>query len=204
MCEMCGCGNVPADKTKARRNLTDEKDIQVAKEKQASESSGYDARESKSEPKAGKEMPMKYTPSIKRLLSTLVIGLTFLSAVQAQTQESKGKGLGSGSEDALVCVYKITGKGDMAGMRCEGCTARVRTALEGVDGVVSVHNVDLATQTATVIVSKKSQALDNIPRAVEEVNFVATLIPEKVEAGEVTSDKPKGGLLNRIRSLLRI
>jgi len=89
----------------------------------------------------------------------------------------------------------------MEGMMCDGCTARVRTALESVDGVVSVPSVDLATQTATVIVSKKSNALERIPTAVEEVNFVATLMGEEVEAGQVTAGKSKGGLLSRIRSL---
>lgn len=141
-------------------------------------------------PKAKKEKLMKQTRLMIRMLGVFAIGLMFVGTAQAQTQESKistAALAASVNENTEVCIFKISGKDDMVGMMCSGCTGRVETALLGVDGIISVDAVDLETGTATVTIAKESQARELIPAAISEVNFVATLV-EEGEGVEKTTD----------------
>ncbi|MBN4081113.1 heavy-metal-associated domain-containing protein [Caldithrix abyssi] len=140
---------------------------------------------------------MQHTRKISGMLKIFISGLIVLGVTQAYTQESKSE---TTSENSQICVYKISGKDGMAGMTCSGCTNKVKTALQRVEGVISVEAVDLASATATVTVTKKSQAQDMIPAAVADIGFAATLVSENVQTEMDTESKGKTGLLSRIRS----
>lgn len=134
---------------------------------------------------------MKHVSSITRTLSILAVGLMFVGTAQAQTkaqtQDSKITTAALVDKITEVCTYKISGKDNMGGMMCSGCTGRVETALLDVPGIVSVDAVDLETGTATVTIAKDSKAKELIPAAISKVNFVATIVEEDKE-----EKKPSG------------
>lgn len=66
---------------------------------------------------------------------------------------------------------KETVKLDVKGMHCEKCVARVKDALEGVEGVTGA-DVVLADETATV--EGRGFAVDALVAAVEEAGFQAS------------------------------
>ncbi len=129
---------------------------------------------------------MTHVSSITRALGLLAVGLMFVGTAQAQTRESKDAVLASSEANTEICIYNISGKDNMVGMTCAGCTGRVETALLGVEGVISVESVDLGMGTATVTIAKDSQARDLIPAAIAEVNFVATLVEEAEDVEKAT------------------
>ncbi len=140
---------------------------------------------------------MQHTRKSAWILKALTSGLLILGFLQAQTQEAKSEAT---SDNLQTCVYKISGQAGKAGMTCSGCTNKVKTALLGVEGVVSVEAVDLASATATVTVTKESQAQDMIPAAVTNIGFAATLVSENIKTEIDTESKGKTGLLSRVRS----
>lgn len=131
---------------------------------------------------------MKHISSIARALTILAVGFMLTGAAQAQ--DSKVKKAVMVEEYGEVCTFKISGKGEnTAGMVCSYCTKRVEEALLDVEGIISVDAVDYTTGTATVTISKKSQAKELIPAAVAEVNFLATLVEEVEEAEQATDQQ---------------
>lgn len=87
----------------------------------------------------------------------------------------------AGTDHATVTL-QIKGKGDMEGMVCEGCQARVKKALEGVEGVAAAE-VDLAKQQAVVTYDPEVATVEALQKAVEEAGFVAVPKPADEEAG---------------------
>lgn len=115
---------------------------------------------------------MKNMKSTTGVLTVLAVGLLFLTFVQAGGDYAKKT---AAADEALICVYNISGADGGAGMFCGGCVNRVKAALLEVDGIASVDAVDLKTGTATVTLTKDSKAKDLIPEAIADAGFLATL-----------------------------
>ena len=67
---------------------------------------------------------------------------------------------------------KETTKLDVQGMHCEKCVARVKTALEGIEGV-TLATVDL--EGASAVVEGHGYQPDLLVEAVNEIGFEASL-----------------------------
>lgn len=124
---------------------------------------------------------MKNMKSTTGVLTVLAVGLLFLTFVQAGDDQAKKT---TATDDALICVYNISGVDGGTGMYCGGCVNRVKSALLEVEGVASVDAVDLKSGTATVTLTKDSKAKDLIPEAIADAGFVATLEVDDEESGK--------------------
>ena len=95
--------------------------------------------------------------------------------------------LAAGAVPALETVtFKITGVDDMEGMEgmvCDGCTAKVKNALEEVEGVTKAE-VDLAKATAVVTYDPDKTTIEAMQKAVlENASFKAIVVEPKETDG---------------------
>lgn len=102
---------------------------------------------------------MKLMRTFSVALLTLVLGLGLMFADENPAKVEKA-------------AFKITGKGNMAGMSCDGCTKRVKNALLGVEGVKSAE-VDLAKALAVVEYEAEKVTVEAMMKAVDQANFKA-------------------------------
>ncbi len=105
-----------------------------------------------------------------------------------------GPALAAAVPDFETVTFRITGEGTMEGMEgmvCDGCTAKVKKALEGVEGVTKAE-VDLAKATAVVTYDPDKCTVEAMQKAVlENASFKAIVIePEETDSVLAAAVKP--------------
>ena len=105
-----------------------------------------------------------------------------------------GPALAAAVPDSETVTFKITGEGTMEGMEgmvCDDCTAKVKKALEGVEGVTKAE-VDLAKATAVVTYDPDKCTVEAMQKAVlENASFKAIVIePEETDSVLAAAVKP--------------
>ena len=105
-----------------------------------------------------------------------------------------GPALAAAVPDSETVTFKITGEGTMEGMEgmvCDDCTAKVKKALEGVEGVTKAE-VDLAKATAVVTYDPDKCTVEAMQKAVlENASFKAIVIePEEIDSVLAAAVKP--------------
>src|SRR5690625_3237776 len=63
------------------------------------------------------------------------------------------------------------------GMHCSACAQRIEKVVSKIDGVVEIH-VNLATETARIMLDKKRTSITNVIRKINTIGFKATLLEE--------------------------
>ncbi len=96
--------------------------------------------------------------------------------------------------DLETVTFNIPGEGTMEGMEgmvCDGCTAKVKKALEGVEGVTKAE-VDLAKATAVVTYDPDKCTVEGMQKAVlENASFKAIVVEsEKTDSVLAAAVKP--------------
>ena len=105
-----------------------------------------------------------------------------------------GPALAAAVPDSETVTFKITGEGTMEGMEgmvCDDCTAKVKKALEGVEGVTKAE-VDLAKATAVVTYDPDKCTVEAMQKAVlENASFKAIVVePEEIDSVLAAAVKP--------------
>jgi P-type Cu+ transporter len=94
----------------------------------------------------------------------------------------------------------------IGGMTCVSCVRRVEKAINKIPGV-TVANVNLATEHATVVADRATVSAEAITHAVEQVGYSATeILPEPIPESEMSvseEDRPDDETLRRAQELER-
>lgn len=106
-----------------------------------------------------------------------------------------GPALAAAVPDFETVTFKITGEDTMEGMEgmvCDGCTAKVKKALEGVEGVTKAE-VDLAKATAVVTYDPDKCTVEGMQKAVLENASFKAIVIETEETDSVLAVAVKPG-----------